>query len=118
VVTVVDAKHISQHWDAEEAQEQIAFADIILLNKTDLATPEKVKELEDYIRTVKDGARILHSQHGEVPLPLILGLGLAEIDLYINRLNEDKHDHKHDHDHDHEHDHEHDHKQEHHHSKH
>ncbi|MFN9609081.1 MAG: CobW family GTP-binding protein, partial [Pseudanabaena sp.] len=34
VVTVVDAKHISQHWDAEEVQEQIAFADIILLNKT------------------------------------------------------------------------------------
>ena len=35
VVTVVDAKHIWQHWDADEAQEQIAFADVILLNKTD-----------------------------------------------------------------------------------
>ena len=37
VVTVVDAKHIWQHWEAEEAQEQSAFADVVLLNKTDLA---------------------------------------------------------------------------------
>lgn len=111
VLTVIDAETFTpEHFDSEAAFKQIVFGDIILLNKTDLATPEKVKELEDYIRTVKDGARILHSQHGEVPLPLILGLGLAEIDLYINKLNEDKHDHEHDH--------EHDHKHEHHHSKH
>ncbi|WP_026785984.1 CobW family GTP-binding protein [Planktothrix rubescens] len=111
VLTVIDAETFTpEHFDSEAAFKQIVFSDIILLNKTDLATPEKVKELEDYIRTVKQGARILHSQHGEVPLPLILGLGLAEIDVYINRLNEDKHDHEHDH--------EHDHKHEHHHSKH
>ncbi|MCB8758405.1 CobW family GTP-binding protein [Planktothrix agardhii] len=111
VLTVIDAETFTpEHFDSEAAFKQIVFGDIILLNKTDLATPEKVKELEDYIRTVKDGARILHSQHGEVPLPLILGLGLAEIDVYINKLNEDKHDHEHDH--------EHDHKHEHHHSKH
>jgi G3E family GTPase len=111
VLTVIDAETFTpEHFDSEAAFKQIVFGDIILLNKTDLATPEKVKELEDYIRTVKQGARILHSQHGEVPLPLILGLGLAEIDVYINRLNEDKHDHEHDH--------EHDHKHEHHHSKH
>ncbi|MCY7278015.1 MAG: GTP-binding protein, partial [Phormidesmis sp. CAN_BIN44] len=42
VVTVVDAKHIWQHWDAEEAQEQIAFADVILLNKSDLVEPQQL----------------------------------------------------------------------------
>ena len=47
VVTVVDAKHIWQHWDAEEAQEQIAFADVILINKTDLVTKEQLEELEN-----------------------------------------------------------------------
>lgn len=50
VVTVVDAKHIWQHWDAEEAQEQIAFADVVLLNKIDLVTCEQLEELEQRIR--------------------------------------------------------------------
>ncbi|MCA1991237.1 MAG: GTP-binding protein, partial [Coleofasciculus sp. S288] len=46
VVTVVDAKHIWEHWEADEAQEQIAFADVILINKIDLVTPEQLDELE------------------------------------------------------------------------
>ncbi|CBN59380.1 MULTISPECIES: CobW family GTP-binding protein [Kamptonema] len=109
VLTVIDAETFTpEHFDSEAAFKQIAFGDILLLNKTDLATPEKVKELEDYIRTVKEGARILHSKYGEVPLPLILGLGLAEIELYSNMENGDKHDHEHDNEHNHEHHHEHD----------
>ena len=124
VLTVIDAETFTpEHFDSEAAFKQIVFGDIILLNKTDLATPEKVKELEDYIRTVKQGARILHSQHGEVPLPLILGLGLAEIDVYSEMSSENEHDHEHGHEygrehgreHGHKHGHEHHH---HHHSKH
>ena len=49
VVTVVDAKHIWQHWDAEEAQEQVTFADVVLLNKTDLVGDEELAELEKQI---------------------------------------------------------------------
>ncbi|WP_301280994.1 hypothetical protein [Nostoc sp. PCC 7107] len=42
---------------------------MILLNKTDLATTEKIREVEGFIHDVRDGARIIHSKYGEVPLP-------------------------------------------------
>jgi G3E family GTPase len=73
ILTVVDAETFTpRHFDSEAALKQITYADTTLLNKTDLAPPAKVKELEAYISTVKVGARILHSQYGKVPLPLIL----------------------------------------------
>ncbi|MBW4553578.1 MAG: GTP-binding protein [Aphanocapsa sp. GSE-SYN-MK-11-07L] len=73
ILTVVDAETFTpEHFDSEAALKQITYADTTLLNKTDLAHAAKVKELEAYISTVKVGARILHSQHGKVPLPLIL----------------------------------------------
>src|SRR6201995_5273826 len=51
IVTVVDAKHIEQRLaDADEAEEQIAFADIVLLNKTDLVTPDALAHVEAHIR--------------------------------------------------------------------
>lgn len=54
VVTVVDAKHIQQHWGDREAVEQIAFADVILLNKTDLASPLELQAIE------KKFAKLMH----------------------------------------------------------
>jgi G3E family GTPase len=75
VVTVVDAKHIQLHWDAEEAQEQIAFADRILINKTDLVTPAELDELESKIRSMNAIAKIYRTQNAEVDIDTILGVG-------------------------------------------
>lgn len=107
VLTVVDSETFTtDHFESEAALKQVAFADIVLLNKTDLAPPEKIEELEAYIRTIKEGARILYSQHGEVPLPLILGVGLTQADLFDSIEAEKKHEHEHHHEYHHEHHHE------------
>jgi G3E family GTPase len=118
VLAVVDSETFTpEHFDSEAAFKQVAFADIVLLNKTDLAPQAKVEELEAYIRTVKEGARILHSRYGEVPLPLILGVGLTQAELFDSVENQEKHDH-HEHEHHHKHEHEHHDEHEHHHEHH
>jgi G3E family GTPase len=80
VVTVVDAKHISQHWDADEAVEQIAFADVILLNKTDLVTTEELTSLEQRIRQINAMAKIERTQNAEVDLDRVLGINAFNLD--------------------------------------
>lgn len=62
---------------------QVLYGDVILLNKTDLVTDLKVRELEAYLHSVKEGARILRSQYGKVPLSLILDLALSKTDSLI-----------------------------------
>ncbi|HAG81106.1 MAG TPA: cobalamin biosynthesis protein CobW [Cyanobacteria bacterium UBA12227] len=106
ILTVIDAEIFTpDHFDSEAAFKQVAYGDIVLLNKTDRTDSKKLQELEDYIQTVKYGARILHCQYGQVPLPLILDVGLTPIDDYIKDYNpHDTHEH-HDHDHDHDHHH-------------
>ena len=97
VVTVVDAKHISQHWDAEEAQEQIAFADIILLNKTDLVSETELAELEQRIRAMNLLTKIYRTQNSEIEIDAVLGVGAFQLDraLQIDPefLGEDAHEH-------------------------
>ncbi|MEG4804971.1 GTP-binding protein [Microcoleus sp. ARI1-B5] len=106
VLTVVDSETFTpDHFDSEAAFKQVALADIVLLNKTDLAPEKKVSELEAYIRTVKEGARILPSQHGEVPLPLILGVELTSAEAFNNLETEEKHEHHNDREHHHHHGH-------------
>jgi G3E family GTPase len=80
VVTVVDAKHISQHWDADEAVEQIAFADRILLNKIDLISAEELDILERRIRQMNAMAKIYRTQNSEVDLDHILGVNAFDLD--------------------------------------
>ncbi|NEO87668.1 MAG: GTP-binding protein [Spirulina sp. SIO3F2] len=97
VVTVVDAKHIEQHWDADEVQEQIAFADVILLNKTDLVTADALDALEQKIREMNRLVKLYRTQHSTLSMDSLLGvkafdLGRAlEVDPEF--LNEDAHEH-------------------------
>jgi G3E family GTPase len=97
VVTVVDAKHISQHWDAEEAQEQIAFADIILLNKTDLVSETELLELEQRIKSMNLMCKIYRTQNSVIEMDAVLGVGAFQLDraLQIDPefLGEDAHEH-------------------------
>ncbi|WP_271254797.1 CobW family GTP-binding protein [Pseudanabaena sp. Chao 1811] len=97
VVTVVDAKHISQHWDAEEVQEQIAFADIILLNKTDLVSEAELEDLEKRIKAMNLMSKIYRTQNSEIDMDAVLGVGAFELEraLQIDPefLGEDAHEH-------------------------
>jgi G3E family GTPase len=97
VVTVVDAKHIHQHWEADEAQEQIAFADIILLNKIDLVTSEQLDELEGKIKAMNAIAKIYRTQNTELAMDALLGIEAFNLDRALeidpNFLGEDAHEH-------------------------
>ncbi|MDZ7958491.1 MAG: GTP-binding protein [Aulosira sp. DedQUE10] len=97
VVTVVDAKHIWQHWEADEAQEQIAFADVILLNKTDLVTPDVLEELEKRIRGMNALAKIYRTRNSELEMDALLGVKAFDLERALeidpNFLGEDAHVH-------------------------
>jgi G3E family GTPase len=107
IITLVDAEAFdAEHFQSESALKQITYGDIILLNKVDLATPAKLKEVEDYIYEVKAGAKILHTQYGEVPLPLLLDTDLTPKQVYLSIVEQDEHkDHDHHHHHEHHHHH-------------
>jgi G3E family GTPase len=97
VVTVVDAKHVLQHWEAEEVQEQIAFADVIALNKTDLVTSTELASLEQKIRAMTPLATIHHTQQSNLPIDQILGVDAFNLERALeidpDFLGEDAHQH-------------------------
>ena len=97
VVTVVDARHISDHWDAEEAVEQIAFADVILLNKIDLVTEEELTMLEERIRGMNALCKIYRTQDAQVEMDALLGVNAFDLDNALkvdpDFLGEDAHEH-------------------------
>jgi G3E family GTPase len=80
IITVVDAETFTptEHFKSEAAMNQIVYGDIIILNKTDLIPEVTISQLEDDLKVAKEGARILRSQYGKVPLSLVLGVNLAE----------------------------------------
>ncbi len=80
IVTVVDAKHVAQHIGASrECQEQIAFADVILLNKTDLVAAGALDDLDEAIRGMNAVARIHRTQHAEIDIGCVLGVRAFEL---------------------------------------
>ncbi|MEG4170831.1 MULTISPECIES: GTP-binding protein [unclassified Microcoleus] len=98
VVTVVDAKHIWQHWDADEAQEQIAFADVVLLNKTDLVTEEELAELEKRIRAMNAMAKIHRTCNAELAMDALLGVKAFDLNRALEIEPDFLGEHTHEHD--------------------
>ncbi|MBN9050771.1 MAG: GTP-binding protein [Rhizobiales bacterium] len=113
VVTVADAKWLKERLkDAPEAKNQIAFADVILLNKTDLVTPEELRDVEARIRGINPYAVLHRTERSNVDINAVLGRNAFDLDRILEIepqfLHGDDH-HHHDHNHDHHHDHDHDH---------
>jgi G3E family GTPase len=76
IVTLVDARHVVQHLqENEEAREQIAFADVLVLNKVDLADEPELGRLERRLRSMNAMARMKGARLGDVPLAEVLGVG-------------------------------------------
>lgn len=80
IVTLVDAKHVHQHWDTDEVQEQIAFADVIMLNKTDLVTPQELDELERKIRGMNAAAKVFRTRNSQIDMDSVLNVGGFDLD--------------------------------------
>ncbi|MCT9872245.1 GTP-binding protein, partial [Paenarthrobacter aurescens] len=84
IVTVVDSKHITKHLDNhDEAQEQIAFGDVIILNKTDLISSDDLNSLERRINQMNPTAKRLHAQNCSIDLNEILGIHTFDVDRKI-----------------------------------
>jgi G3E family GTPase len=113
VVTVADAKWLHERLkDAPEAKNQIAFADVILVNKTDLVSAEDLRETEARIRAINPYAKVHRTERCAIPLPEVLERNafnlerILEIEPAFLEGQGDGHEH-HDHDHGHDHDHHH-----------
>jgi G3E family GTPase len=111
VVTIADAKWLAERLkDAPEAKNQIAFADVIILNKTDLVGPDELDEVEARIRAINPYAKLHKTVNCAVPLDAVLGRNAFDLQRileiepeFLNGAND--HDDHHDHDHDHAHGH-------------
>ncbi|MEY4200915.1 MAG: hypothetical protein RLZZ265_2655 [Verrucomicrobiota bacterium] len=84
IVTLVDAKHISQHLvDSKECQEQVAFADVMLLNKTDLVTAAELSELEAKLRSMNAVARYHRTQQSSLPVEHVVDIRAFDLDAKL-----------------------------------
>lgn len=120
IVTLIDAENFdNQLLESEVGRSQVVYGDILLLNKTDLVDEARLAAIEGQLKEVKKDARILRSVKGDVPLPLLLSVGLFESDRVVSAADDPTLDHSdcdhdhghcsHDHAHDHSHGHKHDH---------
>jgi len=130
VITLVDAKHLPLRLkDSREAEDQIAFADVVVINKTDLVSHDELHRIEDIVRAINPSARIYTTKRSGVDLAKVLDQGAFNLERalendphFLDGGDHDDHDHvcgpdcghdHHHHDHDHHH-HDHDHGRDHH----
>jgi G3E family GTPase len=98
IVTVVDARHAGLHLDdGHEAQEQVAFADVLLLNKVDLVNKEELTLLEKRLRIMNPTAKLYHTQQSKIELNYILGIHAFDLEQKLELdpgfLEEEAHEH-------------------------
>lgn len=106
IVTLVDAKHLIMHLDEEkpegvenEAVEQVAFADRIILNKCDLVDEAHLDEVERRIRMINESVKIQRTTQSKVDMDFILGIEAFNLDKILemdDAFLEDEQDHQHD----------------------
>ncbi len=117
VIALVDAKHLPLRLkDSREAEDQIAFADVVVINKTDLVTPDELAQIEDVVRAINPSARIYKTSRSGVDLARVLDQGAFNLeralendphflehghDDHVCGPDCDHHDHNHDHHHHH-----------------
>jgi G3E family GTPase len=105
VVALVDAKHLPLRLkDSREAEDQIAFADVVVLNKVDLVTEDELRQVEATIRAINPTAKIHRTTRSGVDLAHVLDRGAFDLNRVLENdphFLEDAHDHDHGHDHDH-----------------
>jgi G3E family GTPase len=102
VVTVADAKWLKDRLqDAPEAKNQIAFADVILINKTDLVSAAELDEVEARIRGINRYAKVHRTERAQVPLNEVLSRNAFDLERILHLepefLEGDGHDHDHGH---------------------
>jgi len=112
IVAVVDAKHLELHVDdSDECKEQIAFADVVILNKLDLVSAEEAAQVERRVRSINAVAKVFRGVK-EVPVANVVDVGGFDLDRALEMepafLDTDEHEHEHDEHDEHEHDHHHD----------
>jgi len=90
IITLIDAKHIEQHLDEEkpegaenEAIEQVAFADRLLLNKTDLVTEDDLVRIEKRLKSMNAAAQIVRCTKAEVSVDMVLDIGAFDLERTI-----------------------------------
>jgi len=90
IVTVVDAKHVMSHLEEEkpegvenESVEQVAFADCIVLNKTDLVDEATLNAVEAKVKSINFTARIFHTQHSKIDPKLLLNVGAFSLERVL-----------------------------------
>jgi Ni2+-binding GTPase involved in maturation of urease and hydrogenase len=97
IITVIDAEHFSATaLESSIARAQVVYGDILLLNKADLVDEQRLNAVETELRAIKTDARILRSSRGDVPLGLLLSVGLFESDRLASlQAQEEAHEHQH-----------------------
>ena len=86
IVTLIDAAHIDQQLErSNESSEQVAFADVLILNKSDLVPEDSLVKLESRLRDMNTMARVVRSTQADVPVETVLNLSAFDLDQILER---------------------------------